>query len=609
MKTYLVIFLLIISNPSYTQNLIRNGSFEEADENSSTKPDNFSQLEDCKYWTDDKNDIHPFLHPNTVCVSLHSPDWLVGENYQTGVNNKAHIIGRSIIGYNPPNNTPVYSYDSFNGNSGMSYCGMGAGELAEQNLDNSLEQSTLYKVTFFIRLVDADLFHPSVHNQSEVTLAPSTPQSIVNHLKFFIATQKIKYHIDPITCNGAYKLNKWDNFKDLTTNTIHEVSDVSFSRDIYPIGAWHKISFSFTTPSNHSFDWFGFEVQHTNDDCGYPLIDDISLYKVGCDPSECSQTSGEINPIMKQSHRLNNLWNIDGLDNVSHCKIDICNYHSQDIYRTIEVNATNGIKHPIYWDGKKEDGSLLAIEQGGIGHYMFRVTLDNDCIQNKVVSNNIHIDNNTVTNPMTLPVFAEDNSGLKIPKLCCQYDLDIENRTLNYSEPTVFSAYHNVTVATAPNSTVVVTSNSNIKFQGGELVEIGPGFETETGATVEIAYGCPPQRIGNFNTVTTNSINPLGNIVNPVNNSKVDDILPEIQNNFKLTFSLKPNPANANVLLTIPVTETTIVIFTDMLGQTVIQEQTNYQNTEFNIAHLPKGIYFVSAKTATQQFVSKLVKE
>ena len=46
-----------------------------------------------------------------------------------------------------------------------------------------------------------------------------------------------------------------------------------------------------------------------------------------------------------------------------------------------------------------------------------------------------------------------------------------------------------------------------------------------------------------------------------------------------------------------------------MLGNLIFQQQLINTNQEINVLNLPKGIYFVTAKTATKQYVSKLVKE
>jgi hypothetical protein len=81
-------------------------------------------------------------------------------------------------------------------------------------------------------------------------------------------------------------------------------------------------------------------------------------------------------------------------------------------------------------------------------------------------------------------------------------------------------------------------------------------------------------------------------------------------------FSIYPNPASNTVTLNLPTNQTTTITFTDMLGNEVLVQNStlkmksdDYTITEVSVEPLPKGIYFVTAKTATQQFVSKLVKE
>jgi hypothetical protein len=81
-------------------------------------------------------------------------------------------------------------------------------------------------------------------------------------------------------------------------------------------------------------------------------------------------------------------------------------------------------------------------------------------------------------------------------------------------------------------------------------------------------------------------------------------------------FSIYPNPANNTITLNLPTNQIATVMFTDMLGNEILVQNKNLKiqsdnnsSTEISIENLPKGIYFVTAKTATKQYVSKLVKE
>ena len=76
-------------------------------------------------------------------------------------------------------------------------------------------------------------------------------------------------------------------------------------------------------------------------------------------------------------------------------------------------------------------------------------------------------------------------------------------------------------------------------------------------------------------------------------------------------FSLFPNPSNGilNIqFIAIDELKSNLnVTITNSLGQTVLSEEVNKQNSALNIEHLSDGLYYVTVKTKNKTFTQKIV--
>lgn len=70
-----------------------------------------------------------------------------------------------------------------------------------------------------------------------------------------------------------------------------------------------------------------------------------------------------------------------------------------------------------------------------------------------------------------------------------------------------------------------------------------------------------------------------------------------------------PNPANEQIRLQLPKTETGVVEVIDMMGRVVLREGISASQLQLNIAELPQGLYSVVVRTRTQQYNGRFVKE
>ncbi len=150
-----------------------------------------------------------------------------------------------------------------------------------------------------------------------------------------------------------------------------------------------------------------------------------------------------------------------------------------------------------------------------------------------------------------------------------------------------------------------VTSN----ITAGEEIALLVGFEAEEGSDVRI-------RINTNACTDGNRIASINNNTSLYQKDKEFFLSNQDASNTMVPieiakFSIYPNPAKSIVTINAASNELITIVFTDMLGNIILQEFNRIGNseTEINIENLPKGIYFVTAKTATKQYVSKLVKE
>lgn len=406
-------------------------------------------------WEQDMNDNHEDDDGNKIY--LHSPDLFSAEY--------GHFVEKIFLN----NTTQIIS-----AHSGNKYIGMGRGELIEQEFyeSDNLEPGKIYKVKFFIQPSTAFYFDNG--NWTSPTV-----------LSVMLRTKKMKYAFHANQPDESCTASFNDHINEDGT-TLH-LADLQITPSQYPFGIWSEISFEFTAPSDAGdYDWIIFETNDINSTiCDtYLLLDDLSFYKKECDPNNCSQTSGNIYPTINQYHTKSNPFSISNIGNVSHAKIDIVTIFPQALIYTIDVHATNGIKNPIYWDGKNSNGYDVAS-----GDYIALITLENEC--ETIHPNHGVVVNNQSTGSFVYPSNSYDNSGYKIPKECCLYDIYIDNVTIGGPSEKRFVASHAVYVATLTGSTVILTSDADVLFKAGSFVELGPGFdENSPEYTVEIVP-CP----------------------------------------------------------------------------------------------------------------------
>jgi hypothetical protein len=411
--------LIVFSSESvFSQNLILNPSFEVS--TNSQSPEWQGELEASQFWEEDMKIIREGL-VGPKCAWVHSPD------YYNCNNGHFKVSDLEYLNYNPITGQGFNSViTDICGSNGNSYVGMAAGELIEQNLTSSLENGKVYTLSFYLRTSKKFIPSPSNspdgnHNLSQFDI--KTTKNFTQYLNFYIATQKIKYSDNIITCNQAYN-KSWTNFKDISTNHIVEIASLGYSGVISPYKTWKKFELTITIPDdNKNYDWFGFEVQNSDSLNDYVLLDEISIEKKGCETNNCSQTSGAIWHFAKDTHFNSDPWYIEFTNrNVSHAKIEVVTSPGQTPIRTIEVSATNGIKNKIYWDGKDNNATLVSSAP-----YIFNILLENEC-EKQEFGNTVTV-NTQIQGSFTYPSYSYDNSGYKIPKECCVADIYIDNVT------------------------------------------------------------------------------------------------------------------------------------------------------------------------------------
>ncbi len=205
----------------------------------------------------------------------------------------------------------------------------------------------------------------------------------------------------------------------------------------------------------------------------------------------------------------------------------------------------------------------------------------------------------------------------------CPSMLYLSNRTINsynvndnyrYTASDIIKAGYDVGADEIGN---FIIKNSNtydlrtINFKANNNIELLPGFEVD-GKNLAFTAAIEPctssNRFGISNNVEgTNQISAGDNL--PLQTIVIDNKIISTESIREETIKVTPNPAFETLRISLPMNENAEVTFTDLLGKVVINEKVNTGGKEFNIAHLPKGIYFVTAKTASKKYVCKLLKE
>jgi hypothetical protein len=576
--------ILIISNNNFLlgQNLIQNGSFETSSD--SNEPSEDSKLDYASPWKEDQK-ILKYNLTGKICWILHSPDYFKC--------NGTMKLSDILFYQNNPN---IGQYEvNICGADGNCFIGLHEGELAEQELFKKLDNGATYRLSFYVRTIVRGIWSPiSRSDESAIEMDILCTKYYTQHLKFYIAKNKIKYGGDPITCIGANNMGSWTNFKDFTNNNVHEIKDLPYNGTIFPYNSWHLVELELQIPSNsEEYNWLGFEVQDSDSLHPYILLDNFSLYKKGCEPDNCSQISGDISATANEYHTKSNPWFIDNIGNVSKATIEIRTILGQELKRTIEVTATNGIKNRIYWDGKDANNTELATAS-----YLFKVKLENEC-ESTDANMVVWVDNQSAGS-FTYPTYSYDNSGYKIPKECCVTDIYIDNVSLGGPDPKRFVASHSVNVATLPASWVTLTPNADVLFRAGSFVEVGPGFDPDNGTYNVEVVPCP----GRYsNPEDEDNIIPSYNYVNLENDENKEDI-----KGAEKEITLYPNPTNDKLFFTNLVDETYTLNIKDGVGKIILNQSINSNGNSIDCSQLASGIYFVLISKDNKKLYYKFVK-
>ena len=519
-KLIVILFLAPSIALCQTENLIRNDGFEyKTNEAETYEPNEVSQFKFVDYWEEDifKAPANNTEYPPELGRDHHSPDFFSSST--------------SFRAFDAITGTVV------NPHGGNNYVGMGQAELIQQEFSEVAEliEGKKYTISFYIQ--------PLKNGQSGGNWSSSTLLSIM------LRTKKMKYE------HHTNNRNEWctdlaNDHRNEDGPTYH-VADIPINLSSYPLGVWTKISIDFDAPNNaEDYDYVIFETNDNLDMCdSYLCLDDFRFYQTGCAEDNCSQTSGILHAsTSSNNHNIYAPWWIDNIENISHLKIEIFALNAS-LVRTIDVYATNGIKSRYYWDGKNDNGYVLANAQ-----YIFKITLENECMKN-TANIHVYVDNQyyvPAAIPFQIPAFNVDNSSYKIPKECCVTDIYIDNVTLGGPDQKRFVASHSVNVATLPSSWVTLTSNADVLFRAGSFVEVGPGFDQNDGTYNVEVVPCP------------------GRYSNP---EEEDNLIPSFN------FSNLENAENENIE-EIKVAEKEIAIYpnpTSEILKFLLKESSNYQ--------------------------------
>lgn len=562
-KLFLVLFFPKIIF-AQTDNLIRNAGFEYKTNDAATyEPNALSQFKFVDYWEEEIFDAGS-------SGQNHSPDFF-----------------SSSTNYRAFDATTGYFVSPHGGNN---YVGMSQAELIQQKFSEVAEliEGKKYTISFYIQPLKNS---PSGGNWSSYTL-----------LSIMLRKKKMKYENHTNENYYEWCTDLANDHKNEDKPTYH-LADIPINLSSYPLGVWTKVSIDFDAPSDaEDYDYVIFETNDNLDMCdSYICLDDFRFYQTGCAEDNCSQTSGVINAISSpENHNVYTPWWVDGLDNVSHVKIEII-AATGAVVRVIEVFATNGIKNRIYWDGTNSNGAYIAN-----GVYIFKVTLENEC-KTTHGSVQVFVDDASYTdpdliNPFIIPTFINDNSGIKIPKECCEYDIYIDNVTLGGPDQKRFVATHAVHVATLPASVVSLTSNADVLFRGGSFVEVGPGFDPNDG-TYDVEVVPCPGRYSNYeeeeSTMTPFNFDNLKHDKDEINEA-IKESAKEI--------TLYPNPTNDKLYFANLIDENYALILKDGVGKIILSQILNSRMNNIDCSGFANGIYFITLSSEHKILYFKFVK-
>lgn len=586
MKKYILLLLAISLNSlSFLgQNIINNSSFEDKDGSEpSWVPSIHSSVEKMEVWEDDKFIAYDPVFVGEPCNYMHSPDW-----YKYGTD---HIWLQEIL----PTST-TFTPTPVLANSGEGYIGMSNAELIEQEFfsSNKIKKGKNYTMSMYIRTFPQGTFSTT---GGVYSWGQTWPSDGIVHLKIFLATQKIKYSTNYINCDNILGCadgdDSFDNHHSITNN-IYEVKDIGIDIGNYPHGIWHKVTFTFDSPSDHTYDWIAIE-QASSTDCknvNYIGLDDISLIE-SCALS-CYPTSGYPSPVFQNLGGSSTLpvLRITNLNNVSTAYLEIYNTLGQLIWYTpTAINGYNsGITNPVEWSGYMHvydsGGNITGGSPTANGTYIAKLTVTNEC--GTFIFSNTFIKLNE-----GFGTYYSYTDGPKIPNPCCVADITIQNQTLNGN--LLYSVGHDIVAG--PSLTIANTAN--VALEAGHAIYILPGFQVNPGGSfsasiVDCGFRSPVENedTDNASTVSYATDIPKDNL------DKTGNTIPisELDN-----ISIFPNPATNTINIEFNLSKDQYVnidLFNIKGGfiTTITNGKVHYKGyniLSFDISSISNGVYFI----------------
>ena len=319
MKQILILFFIMTK--LYSQNFIKNPSFESRVGAPDSVPNNLAQFRFLDNWDEDMNDNHHNEDGNRVY--LHSSDF-----YSSSHHIPEYIIDRLYGGQ------PIFAQD------GNNYVGMARGELIEQEFEESeLEAGKQYHIEFYIQ-------------PSKSTYIENINWNNYTILSVMLTKSKLKYTSSANNYTSSCTAGFNDHISE-NNSTLH-LSDMQISTTQYPFGIWSKVSVDFTAPLNaDEYDWFVVETNDPNPNtCDtYLLLDNFSFTKVCTDRCSAYRDTPDGSISCNNIHSCSNPLTFNGLKGAERVVLHIYeNWFGSgqdEVYRESFTHPNNTIS----WNG------------------------------------------------------------------------------------------------------------------------------------------------------------------------------------------------------------------------------------------------------------------
>jgi len=568
--TFFVLYLITTTLPA--QNYIYNSGFENGNEQSAYNTiltSNTIQYLDNWEKADNKDD--------------HSPDWW--RKGAPSLNFQSSNVAITDDTYFYPSSPPyqVY-YDAILPHTGYGMAGLHSHELIQQKINSSALEDALDNSSW-----------NSITLKMWVRMANNRIPENGEILKVFLSKSNMEYKEKEFPCSDSdFRTYKSTNRLELLSKPNLGVS--------YPRGEWHLITKTFDIPSSVSnisaYNWIVIDMNLDYDDCldVYIFIDDIEL-TVGC-PDKCSATDGTVVPSIPSNFiASNNLFVIDNVQNASSVRLEVYMINGASVVFDETISCTNGIDHPLYWDGILSGGSSLPNAT-----YGYRMETYNDCGQQKFTGTFTKYADYTGTKATNFNIPCS-NGVNPTPDPCCWADpnLYINNTTLIGPDPG-WSNYIiplNIWACTDQadfSDWVKVEHDAKVLFRAGSQVTLREGFHVDRGA------------------VFCAEIKPCSRPRDTGGRSSDSNEMEEVVANLELIEYLKvyPNPTTGlvNVDLSYFYVEnkTYQLSIYNVLGEKLQSFEVDAPTLTIRLQNHPKGIYLIEVSDGIDQHVIKLIK-